>query len=245
MRTIVFSDVHGEPDVIEAVLAHSRFDAVADRLVFAGDAIEIGRNSTRCLELLDELGVEFLVGNHEWGAYTGVPNERTPLDPELVARVTRAISSGKWRVATAVGHVLITHAGVGQRLFATLGLSPESGPTRVARALNEQFRRAVEEGPRATEPVVRQTGPMWWRPNSRDEIAGHFAQIFGHTPLESLADLDLASSQWRQHIVLIDPYVRAWRESGYGSPVPLRYAVIEGESIRLVEGTAAGGPLGS
>jgi len=71
VRTIVFSDVHGEPDIIAAVVAHSGFDASVDRLVFAGDAIEIGRDTSRCLDLLEELGAECLVGNQEYGVFTG------------------------------------------------------------------------------------------------------------------------------------------------------------------------------
>ena len=49
MRTIVFSDVHGEPAIIHRVLEHSGYDPDVDRLLFAGDAIDIGRDSWGCL----------------------------------------------------------------------------------------------------------------------------------------------------------------------------------------------------
>lgn len=51
MRTIIFSDVHGEPGIIRAVVEHSNYTPGVDRLIFAGDAIEIGRDSLGCLEL--------------------------------------------------------------------------------------------------------------------------------------------------------------------------------------------------
>jgi len=49
MRTIIFSDVHGEPASIRGVLAHSEYRSDKDRLVFAGDAIDIGTDSWGCL----------------------------------------------------------------------------------------------------------------------------------------------------------------------------------------------------
>jgi len=51
MRTIIFSDVHGEPSIIAAVVQHSNYRPGIDRLIFAGDAIEIGRDSLGCLQL--------------------------------------------------------------------------------------------------------------------------------------------------------------------------------------------------
>ena len=71
MRTIVFSDVHGEPELIRRVLDHSAYRPGDDRLIFAGDAIEVGRDSAGCLDLLAEIGAECLVGNHEYAAFVG------------------------------------------------------------------------------------------------------------------------------------------------------------------------------
>jgi hypothetical protein len=47
MRTIVFSDVHGEPDVIRGVVAHSGYVAGDDRLIFADGARRVGVSSGR------------------------------------------------------------------------------------------------------------------------------------------------------------------------------------------------------
>jgi hypothetical protein len=87
MRTLVFSDVHGEPAIITTVVEHSGYDPRTDRLIFAGDAIEVGRDSPGCLELLDELGAECLVGNHEFGVFTGWPIESEPVEPGVLRRV--------------------------------------------------------------------------------------------------------------------------------------------------------------
>jgi hypothetical protein len=44
-----FIRVHGETAIIQRVLEHSEYDSDTDRLVFAGDAIEVGHDSWGCL----------------------------------------------------------------------------------------------------------------------------------------------------------------------------------------------------
>lgn len=230
MRTIVFSDVHGEPDIISAVVAHSGFGPGVDRLVFAGDAIEVGRDSLRCLDLLDELGAECLVGNHEWAAFTGRPIEGSRLDPALVGRVKEAITSGRWRLAAAAGGVLITHAGVGQRFSLQGGSGDGNAAELVAQVLNDEFDAAVASGSRRRKAsgVVGYEGPLWWRPGYDDDPLAGVTQVAGHTPLEILDQTDSAAHWAERGVYLIDPYVRGWRLRGFAPPTPVRYAVVEG-----------------
>lgn len=240
MRTIVFSDVHGEPDIIEAVLAHASFDAGADRLIFAGDAIEVGRDSSRCLDLLEQLGAECLVGNHEYGVFTGRPVEDEPLDPELVRRVVDSIESGRWRIAVAADGILITHAGVGKR-FAVDAESgdAEGGADLIARVLNHEFEVAVASRSRKAGSVVGSSGPLWWRPGSNGVPIPGVTQIAGHTPAEILDGADAAAHWAARGVFLIDPYVRGWRARDFLPPVPIRYAVIEDGAVQVVEGEHA------
>ena len=106
MRTIIFSDVHGEPSIIAAVVEHSNYNPDTDRLIFAGDAIGIGRDSLGCLKLLDALGAECLVGNHEFMAAIGDPLECHGLADDDVARLREGIRSGRWRLATQADGLL-------------------------------------------------------------------------------------------------------------------------------------------
>jgi serine/threonine protein phosphatase 1 len=233
VRTIVFSDVHGEPDIIGAVLAHARFDAGADRLIFAGDAIEVGRDSARCLDLLDELGAECLVGNHEYGAFVGRPIEGSRLDRALVDRVTGSIRSGRWRLAAAADGVLVTHAGVGQRLALDSELG--GGAELIAQVLNDEFAGAVATRSRKTASVAGYSGPLWWRPGFDDPPLAGIVQVAGHTPPEIIGEGGSAEDWAARGVHLIDPYVRGWRLRGFRPPAPIRYAVIEDGVVRTAD----------
>jgi hypothetical protein len=236
VRTIVFSDVHGEPDIIGAVVAHSGFDAGVDRLIFAGDAIEIGRDSLRCLDLLDELGAECLAGNHEWGAFTGRPIEGARLDPVLVRRVKQSITSARWRLATTADGVLVTHAGVGQRFWLGSGSGDGGTAELIAQVLNGEFEGAVASRSRKKGSVVGYSGPLWWRPGYDGEPLAGVTQVAGHTPPETIGEIGSAEHWAENGLYLIDPFVRGWRLRGFEPPAPIRYAVVEDGAVRVVDG---------
>lgn len=240
MRTLVFSDVHGEPGIIRRVLEHSEYRPGVDRLVFAGDAIEVGRDSWGCLELLDQLGVEFLVGNHEYAVWDGCPIEIDSLDyldSRVKSVVTRRIDSGEWKLATHVDGVLVTHAGVNETFAGDFESAAGRDVERFAEALNDEFRGAVEMGPGiATEGVIHEEGPLWYRPNDNPSPLPGIVQVAGHTPPEILRGDDPATAWAARGIFLIDPFVRGWAgRRGYSPPIPVRYAVIEDGKITVVE----------
>ncbi len=235
-RVIVFSDAHGEPDTIRGVLEHSGYDPHVDRLLFAGDAIDVGRDSWGCLELLDEIGAECLVGNHEWALFVDWPIEAESVSPEVDRRVRENIRTGRWRVAAEADGVLITHAGVGMLYLSDFDAAGGGDVARFAAALNEEFEGTVENAYLATEGVVHEQGPLWWRPGIDGPPLPGVTQVIGHTPPEILTRPDDPARYWAERgIHLVDPCVRRWRARGYGDPAPVRYAVIEGGGVRVVE----------
>jgi hypothetical protein len=236
MRTIVFSDVHGEPGIIRGVIEHSGYAAGDDRLVFAGDAIDIGRDSAGCLALLDELGAEFLVGNHEWGAFIDWGFE--PLAPDVDEAVMRHISAGDWPLAAEADGVLITHAGVSATWASVFAAVAQCEVAGFVRALNAGFRDAVDLGVLAEGGVVADDGPLWWRPRGGDAVGlPGVAQVCGHTPHEILAGWGLDEPAGGCGLYLVDPWVRGWEKRGFCPPTPVRYAVIEGGDVRVIGAT--------
>jgi hypothetical protein len=234
-RTIVFSDAHGEPAIIRAVVEHSGYDAERDRLIFAGDAIEVGRDSLGCLELLEELGAECLVGNHEYAAYTRWPLEGDVLDTRVTEFVEDALRSGRWKLAAEADDVLITHAGVSDELGYEFGVAGDSEVRRFVDALNEEFSGTVEIGANATEGAIDTSGPLWYRPGEGSLPLPGLTQIVGHTPLEFYARFGTLERWQEAGLYFVDPFVRGWRERAFVEPVPFRYAVIEDGDVTFVE----------
>ena len=219
MRTIVLSDVHGEPGIIRAVVEHSGLTPGTDRLIFAGDAIEIGRDSLGCLDLLQEFGAECLVGNHEWVYFTGSSLEPEPVDSRVLERVDANLTSGSWRLAAEADGVLITHAGASvdlQDKYEEAGSVSEF----VAR-LNAGFEGAI------ANVALEDADPLWWRPGRADLPLEGVVQVMGHTPIEFYNRPDAAALMEQLGLYLIDPWVRGWRKRAFAPPVPVRYAVIE------------------
>lgn len=67
-RVIVISDAHGHPELVQNALSDAGFDAARDGLVYAGDLVDgnLGPHEAReCIELLKEMGAQFLWGNHD------------------------------------------------------------------------------------------------------------------------------------------------------------------------------------
>lgn len=237
MRTIVFSDAHGEPAVIRRVMEHSGHRPGVDRLIFAGDAIDVGRDSWGCLELLDELGAEFLVGNHEFSAWDGHPIEPANVDMRVQDAVTRRIDSGTWLLAANAEGVLVTHGGLCESLGGLGAVAPRDTEGLVA-ALNDAFAAAIRMGPGgAAGSVVYADGPLWYRPSERLHPLSTVTQVAGHTPAEILPGGDAAAVWAERGFHLIDPFVRGWAQGrAFSPPVPLRYAVIENGEVSVVDG---------
>jgi len=235
-RTIVFSDAHGEPAIIRSVVEHSGYDPECDRLVFAGDAVEVGRDSWGCLQLLDELGAECLVGNHEYSVFVGWDLEGAPVESRVHDAVCELITSGAWNLAAVADGVLITHAGVADGFAEDFEVAGGGAVDRFVDALNEEFAGAVELGPMATEGVIDVDGPLWYRPSDDAPPLPDVVQVAGHTPPELFRRMGRVLDSTRAAgMHFVDPWVRGWQMRAYTEPTPVRYAVIENGTVTLVE----------
>ncbi len=235
MRTIVFSDAHGEPDVIKAVVEHSAFDPHADRLIFAGDAIEVGRDSAGALALLEELGAEFLVGNHEYALLVEGPLESEPLASGVESTVRERMRSGAWKLVAETGGVLVSHAGISE-LFAEqyANATRDGSLADFARSLNREFIEALASPDLVLDGVCAQEGPLWYRPRRGGRPLQGVVQVAGHTPISLLHAEGEADRLAEDGMYLVDPHIRRWRARGYPPPVPLRYALVEDGEVRIV-----------
>ena len=65
MKTAIISDIHGNLEALEAVLAEVSSLAV-QRLVCLGDIVGYGANPRECLGMLADLSCETVMGNHDY-----------------------------------------------------------------------------------------------------------------------------------------------------------------------------------
>lgn len=66
MKIAVLSDVHSNIEALEAVTKDARGWGASKYLV-AGDVVGYGANPNECINLLKELAVSSIAGNHDWG----------------------------------------------------------------------------------------------------------------------------------------------------------------------------------
>jgi len=188
--TLVVSDVHGYPELLENALAAAGFREGVDRLVFGGDFLDRGRRAAECLARLDELSAETLIGNHDQaialGYYIGEQQEESKV---FRAPILERLRGRRLNLMTSVEGVLISHAGL-TRAFAA-DLAELGGDTaRLAARLNEEYREAVlrqqEHGRQWPEPrILDEWSPVRLRVDDADVGPGRLLagvrQMAGHT----------------------------------------------------------------
>ena len=77
MKILLYSDVHGNKDVLERLYASPDYKT-SDLRVFLGDAVMLGPYPNECLEMLFSSGDVFLMGNHDSYCAYGLPVEEYP-----------------------------------------------------------------------------------------------------------------------------------------------------------------------
>jgi len=236
-RTIVVSDLHGDSALLTRALDDAGFSAGSDRLVVAGDLVDVGSDDT--IALAEQLGATILAGNHEVSAAIGL--RITPQNPETIAMgpdLARRFASGEWPLALVVDGWLVTHAGVSVALDDIV-MAASGDLEAVATSLNELFRTEISSAVRrmpitwdsltSFRLIGGEMGPLWFRPLSLHHVPSGLPQVVGHTPPEMLAPAHLSALDargWR----LVEPGRRGDAGSGF------RYAVIEDGDARVVSG---------
>lgn len=217
MRAIVLADAHAQPWLIENALEHSHYDKSKDKLIFAGDWLDIGPEPKECLLLLEEMGAEMLIGNHELAIAT-----RTLICPQDFRSwsfedfITDKIINRQWGVVTLWDRVVISHAGFSMEYESEL--SRKTAPEFVDSVNRRFFDRFLTSDLEFTG----MQGPLWWRPDAYRSPAQSIKQIVGHTPPE------LLKSYRNFHV--IDPYNSTKFEKDR-----FRYAIIQDGEVTVVD----------
>lgn len=149
-RTIVVSDAHGYPTVIENALEHAAFRPDIDRFVYAGDFVDRGPDSPGCLELIERYATDVLVGNHELAVIVGCPlGEQTATSRGLRQRLLDAMLGAdlgsRWRAAVCVDGVVVTHGGVSSLYGGAFADACGRDASRLVEYLNDAFVDAVRQ----------------------------------------------------------------------------------------------------
>ncbi len=252
MRTFVIADVHGHPEIIRDALEDGAFEPGRDRLVFAGDFLDRGRDAQGCLDLIERYANEVLLGNHDLAVLLDTPIWPQGADspgfrPLLVERVLDRDPGRAWKAVVAAEEVLVSHAGISARYERVFRGSCRGELPLFADMMNTVFRATVrawveggEEDDRIESAAVADEvglsedldlfgdyGPFWFRPApfTRVRPLAGVTQVAGHTP----AVAGLAESGFH----MIDPGV--WL-TDLGEPLIFRYAIIEDGRVRVREG---------
>lgn len=234
-RTIVLSDLHGDASLLSRALEHAEFTS-SDRLVIAGDLIDIGSDDT--LGAAEAAGATILAGNHEVAAALGLLiSPQDPLSLERGPWFFERFVDGDWPLALEVEGWLITHAGVSLALDDIIE-QVGGEPARVAELLNAVFRsemaHAETDPPRTWTDLQRlrivggQMGPLWFRPLNPQHVPSGLRQIVGHTPPDLVGEARLEQLHalgWR----LVEP-------GGHHRRGGFRYAVIENGDATVYDG---------
>lgn len=223
MRAIVISDCHGNPNYVKNALEHAQYNRNEDRLIFAGDFLDIGSDPYGCLALLEDSGAEMLWGNHEQAILYG---ERIhPQDIHSFEFVdllkSKVRGPDKWKIATSHDGVLISHAGASQVYARLLPGYEEMGAQYVAHFFNSRFECIDQEV--IADDFWERDSPLWFRPGLMCPLPG-IVQVVGHTPAHMILP------EFRDIYISVDPFVRRSDPKTH-----FRYAIIEDEAVTVVD----------
>ena len=251
MRTIVISDVHGYPELIEHALEHAGFRPGKDRFVFAGDFMDGGPGVERAFELIEERADVVLLGNHELAAMIGM--EITPQDPRafdyadrLTERMLDLEGFGeRWKLTTEEQGVLVCHSAISEEFAPEF---EESGRdvAKFAERMNSEFRVALaraglDDGDdwdqQEAMRFLGSDGPLWYRPLWPFQPAPlpGVVQVVGHTAPELYAAAGLAVLEKQGvHLIAPDMSDAEWGEpDSFWLEHAYRYGVIENGAVRV------------
>ncbi len=239
MRTLVISDAHGCPEIIQNALDHSGFRPGRDALIYAGDLLDRGPDAEACISLAERYATEVLFGNHDLAAlfnfyiYPQNP-ESLAFRPLFLEKALSPDRSKAWKAATCVEGVLVTHAGVSAVYEDIFVGECRSDTAMLAERLNADFRAVVAREPRLGDwyehPLLSDYGPFWFRPWPYSQFSPlpGCVQVAGHTPpLKHLRNTGF-------HMIDPSSFSASNICTGMGW---YRYAIVEAGAVRVEEGT--------
>ena len=206
IRCIILADCHGSPHLITNVLKHSGYNKSTDRLVFAGDLVDIGYSALECIDILHENNVELLMGNHD--AAIVLNKQIWPQNMINYEEQEKIIEiQSEFKMAAVHDDVLITHAGLSDRYF-----KDQNNVEEITKSLNE------------TKLIDLWSGDniLWFRPGEGINPHPGIVQVVGHTP-----------PVWCRPIkdfYMVDPYCKVGFDSNR-----YRYAVIENGIVEIFD----------
>jgi serine/threonine protein phosphatase 1 len=192
-RTLVISDIHGEIELFERLLAVVNYDSSHDQLILLGDYIDRGPNSKKVLEKVIELksdGALVLKGNHE--------------DMMIKALTTDEERSWKNWVNRNGGRSTLESYGFNESEFLVSDEEEFSKPKLHCETLDRHldFIQNLEHFIELEEYIfvhagvhpiqsIEETDPytlMWIREEFYSAYSGEKTVIFGHTPTKNFHD---------------------------------------------------------
>jgi predicted phosphodiesterase len=115
MLTAVISDIHGNIDALEAVLADIKTQG-ADRIVCLGDVVGYGPRPNECVQLVEDNCVVRILGNHDQAAVSGiVPSTWNPYARAAMQWTQRVLnqkakdSIAKFQTQAELDGVMLVH----------------------------------------------------------------------------------------------------------------------------------------
>jgi len=211
MRVIILSDCHGSPHLIQNVLDHSEYEKTKDKLIFAGDLVDINYQPVECLDLLLDNNALLLWGNHDVAYILNKsiwPQNQFNYDfCDKLHEIKNQI-----KVAIHCKKILITHAGLSESFYKNLDRS-------------EDIIEQINSIP--LEKLWNDNSPLWYRPVKDNPPEKSLNQVVGHTPPGWLSQTGLQLDNY----ISVDPYSTiGFDKTRY------RYAIIEENgSIRLMD----------
>jgi hypothetical protein len=193
-----------------------------DRIIVAGDLVDIGHDWRRVIEDVEQVGAEVLWGNHDVAAVIG--QRISPQDLTVSGYVVQETAERMgWKLAAEHAGVLITHAGLSVLYAEKLGID-----TRDAKVIAERLNREFESQDGMKALAKLPYGTLWFRPFDRqaygvkEQMPYRVPQVAGHTPLEYYDKSEqLAFDQ--MDFTLVDMYVRY----NFGREGHAVYAIID------------------
>lgn len=205
MRTVVFSDVHGNLHALEAALAQGNLLA-PDYLVCAGDVAHFGPQPNECIALLADRGIPCVRGNHDRDLLEPllVGPEATPRQKALAeihnwghGNLTRASRQYletlpfSWHVEPAPQQsLLVVHASPER----DDEIAPERRQGIVSTYCARAGCKAIVAGHQHTPFVVAEAAYLWIN-------AGSAGASTDGDPRGALAVLDWTGNRWQGQII--------------------------------------------